>query len=68
MVRSSKGEQERQKRFTPLLLELREGPAILGKAGTWRKAMVGVPGVYPAQEGHPQNTARLLYTVRTSAA
>lgn len=50
--RSSKWEQERQKRFTPLLLEPKEGPEIVGKAGTWRKAMVGVTRVYPEQEGH----------------
>lgn len=64
--KSSKWEQERQKRVTPLFLELREGSEIAGKAGTWRKAMVGVTRVYPEQEGHPQNTARLLHTYKHS--
>lgn len=67
LVRSSKWEQERQKRDTPLFLELREGPEM-GKAGTWRKAMVGVTPVYPEQEGHPQNTARLLRMHKCSSA
>lgn len=64
--KSSKWDQERQKRVTPLFLELREGSEIAGKAGTWRKAMVGVTRVYPEQEGHPQNTARLLHTYKHS--
>lgn len=43
-----------------LFLELREGPELVEKAGTWRKAMEGVMWVYPEQEDHPQNTARVL--------
>lgn len=64
--KSSKWEQERQKRVTPLFLELREGSEIAGKASTWRKTMEGVTRVYPEQEGHPQNTARLLHTYKRS--
>lgn len=66
LVRSSKWEQERQKRVTALFLELREGPEMVGKAGTWRKAMVGVTPVYPEQEVYPQHTARLLHMHKCS--
>lgn len=64
LVRSSKQEQQRQKRVKNILL--REGPEIVGKAGTRRKALVGVTGVYPEHEGHPQNTARLLHMHKCS--
>lgn len=56
LVRSLRWQPGRQKTVTPLFLELRVGPVIVGKAGTWREAKEGVTGVDPEQEGCPQNS------------
>lgn len=60
LVRSLRWQQGRQKAVTPLFLELREEPVIVGKAGSWSKAREGVTGVDPEQEDCPQNTTRVL--------
>ena len=60
LVRSPRWQQGRQKTVTPLFLELREGPVIIGKAGTWSGAREGVTGVDPEQEDCPQNTTAVL--------
>lgn len=55
------GAREAEDSHTLFLELLREGPELVEKAGTWRKAMEGVMWVYPEQEDHPQNTARVLH-------
>lgn len=60
LVRRLRWQQGRQKTATPLFLELREGPVIVGKAGSWSEAREGVTGVDPEQEDCPQNTTRVL--------